>query len=77
MAMVRTKRPCFPFRYQAGGRNWNRNGIAPYSKWRCLAHIGNKQKKKEVEASGLTWSVVESIPVHEDIKKERETTKSI
>ena len=33
-----------------------------------IGEIGNR--KAEVEAAGLSWTVIESLPVHEDIKKQ-------
>lgn len=30
-----------------------------------------EKRRAEVEAAGMTWTVIESLPVHEDIKKQR------
>src|SRR5579885_2583362 len=29
------------------------------------------KRRKEIEAAGMRWTVIESLPVHEDIKKQR------
>ena len=35
------------------------------------------ERQREVRAAGLEWTVVESIPVHEDIKRGRPRDKVI
>ena len=35
------------------------------------------KRRKQVEDAGMTWTVIESLPVSEDIKSKKETTNNI
>ncbi len=47
-----------------------RNGITPCTRGEVWTLEEILKRKGEVEAAGMRWTVIESLPVHEDIKKQ-------